>query len=106
MTFYALFKGIMKERKIAGGYLKGQLQADLLILEEWTHFLFLKTKTGLHDSQMRFFDSMKLVVSKRSCVNISEVDLAPGDSPIGVFCEESFNATNKPQEALKSLNLI
>ena len=99
-------RGLWKKEKLQGGTFKGHLQADLLILEEWTHFLFLKTKTGLHDSQMRFFDSMKLVVSKRSCVNISEVDLAPGDSPIGVFCEESFNATNKPQEALKSLNLI
>ena len=49
---------------------------------------------------MRFFDVMKLLVSSRSWVNVSVVDLAPVDSSIGILVRTVFISAKKPHKAL------
>ena len=63
--------------------------------------LFLKTKWGRLDNQMRYFGSIKHFVSSMSLVNICVVYLAPVDSLIGVLGRKVFISANKPHDALK-----
>ena len=53
--------------------------------------LFLKNKWGHLDYQLRFGDSMKLFESPRPLANISVVDLAPVNSPIGTLVQHLAN---------------
>ena len=60
--------------------------------------LLLKTKWGRLDNQMRFFGSIKLLVSAMFWVKISVVDLAPVDSPKGILARKKIMSAYKPHE--------